>query len=162
MKIISWQRAMCMTLLEKVNVIATYDWEIRSGINREGIVGKFPAPAVVSLKHVTKNLPRRIRFSRQHIYARDNKTCQYCGEKFPLNKLTLDHVIPKSAGGRTSWTNIVAACIDCNTTKADMTPQQAGMKLLSKPIYPGILGSYAKYLVAKNVPKEWTLFLQST
>ena len=155
LKIISWKRAMCMHILEKVEVLASYDWKVRSAFEA------FPAPAVVRLTHATKTQPHRIRFSRTNIYSRDNKTCQYCGEKFHVKDLTLDHVIPRSMGGRTTWTNIVTACIGCNTGKANRTPQQASMRLIKQPIYPGVLGSYGKYLDSNRVPNEWHDWLSS-
>lgn len=153
LKIISWKRAMCMMFLDKVEIVETYDWMINSAR------AQFSAPAVVRLVHPTKMIKHRIRFSRSNIYARDDKTCQYCTIRFGVQDLTLDHVIPKSSGGRTSWTNIVTCCIDCNRDKADRTPQQADMELLNKPVYPGILGSYHKYLQGRGVPNQWDQWL---
>lgn len=82
-------------------------------------------------------LPRmRVRFSRHNIYLRDGNTCQYCGRKLPRTELNLDHVIPRSKGGTTSWGNVVCSCIPCNLAKANRTPEEAGMKLLRKPVRP--------------------------
>jgi 5-methylcytosine-specific restriction endonuclease McrA len=93
-------------------------------------------PRVMVLQMFDK-LPRtRVRFSRQNIYTRDGYVCQYCGDKLPRSKLNLDHVLPKSQGGKTNWTNIVCACVKCNSTKANRTPEQAGMKLLRQPKKP--------------------------
>lgn len=82
-------------------------------------------------------LPRmRVRFSRHNIYLRDDNTCQYCGKRFTRAELNLDHVIPRSQGGNTSWENIVCSCIPCNLRKANRTPIQAGMALLREPFRP--------------------------
>lgn len=82
-------------------------------------------------------LPRaRIRFSRLNIYARDDNTCQYCGTKLPRAELNLDHVVPRSRGGITSWENVVCSCISCNLRKANRTPEAAGMMLRKPPTRP--------------------------
>ena len=82
-------------------------------------------------------LPKgRVRFSRLNIYARDNDTCQYCGQQLSRAELNLDHVVPRAQGGRTSWENVVCSCIECNLSKGGRTPEQAGMKLLKKPTRP--------------------------
>lgn len=82
-------------------------------------------------------LPRmRVRFSRHNIYLRDENTCQYCGRRLPRAELNLDHVIPRSKGGNTSWENVVCSCIPCNLRKANRTPEEAGMALLRQPVRP--------------------------
>jgi 5-methylcytosine-specific restriction endonuclease McrA len=114
-------------------------------------------PRVIVLQ-VYDRLPRmRIRFSRNAIYARDGFTCQYCGCAFPRSSLNLDHVIPKSRGGRTSWTNIVASCWPCNTKKGSRTPGEAGMALLREPKRP--LGRTWFSSSTKRMPSEWLPFL---
>ncbi len=93
-------------------------------------------PRVVVLS-AYERLPRvKVRFSRLNIYARDSDTCQYCGQLFSRGDLNLDHVLPRSQGGRTSWENVVCSCIVCNLRKGGRTPEQAGMRLLKKPICP--------------------------
>ena len=74
--------------------------------------------------------------TRRNIYQRDNNTCQYCRQPFPLSKLTLDHVIPKSRGGGKSWNNLVASCMKCNQRKGNRLPKEAGMQLLKPPFKP--------------------------
>lgn len=82
-------------------------------------------------------LPRmRVRFSRHNIYLRDANTCQYCGKRLPRAELNLDHVVPRAQGGNTSWENVVCSCIPCNLLKANRTPEQAGMDLLTRPKRP--------------------------
>lgn len=93
-------------------------------------------PRVVVLQ-VFDKFPRRVvRFSRQNVYLRDKFTCQYCGNAFARHKLNLDHVLPQSQGGRTTWENIVCSCIDCNTKKGGRTPEEARMPLLRAPAKP--------------------------
>jgi 5-methylcytosine-specific restriction endonuclease McrA len=84
------------------------------------------------------HLPRTkdVKFNRRNIFARDRNTCQYCGKKYPTKELSLDHVIPKSNGGRAVWENIVCACTKCNVKKGGRTPREAGMTLIARPIKP--------------------------
>jgi 5-methylcytosine-specific restriction endonuclease McrA len=82
-------------------------------------------------------LPRtEVKFNRRNIFARDKNRCQYCGRKQPTTELSLDHVIPRSAGGKAAWTNIVCACTGCNVRKGGRTPHEAGMTLIQKPAKP--------------------------
>ncbi|QRK06920.1 HNH endonuclease [Archangium violaceum] len=93
-------------------------------------------PRVVVLS-AYEYLPRgRVRFSRLNIYARDHDTCQYCARQLPRSELNLDHVVPRSQNGKTSWENVVCSCVPCNLKKGGRTPEQAGMKLLRTPVRP--------------------------
>jgi len=78
----------------------------------------------------------RIKFNRRNVYARDKNHCQYCGKKFPLSELSLDHVIPRSLGGQANWENLVCACTGCNAKKGGRTPKQAHMNLVTAPVRP--------------------------
>lgn len=93
-------------------------------------------PSVVKLLEFDRLPHKEVRYSRQNIYERDRFTCQYCGQKFDKRELNLDHVIPQSLGGKSDWKNIVCSCIPCNTRKANLTPSQAGMRLLKTPTKP--------------------------
>ena len=93
-------------------------------------------PRIIRLLGYDK-LPRQeVKFNRRNIFARDGNRCQYCGKKFSTVDLSLDHVIPRSQQGKTTWENIVCCCVKCNVKKGGRTPEQAHMKLLSKPIKP--------------------------
>jgi 5-methylcytosine-specific restriction endonuclease McrA len=93
-------------------------------------------PRVVALKDFDR-LPRQdVKFSRHNIYLRDGNRCQYCGHKFPSSDLSLDHVIPLSRGGNSSWENVVCACLSCNVQKGNRTPQEASMRLIATPRKP--------------------------
>ena len=95
-------------------------------------------PRVVILQ-IYNRVPRvNVRFSRLNIYARDNNTCQYCARQLPRVELNLDHVVPRSQGGRTHWENVVCCCIECNLRKGARTPEQAGMRLLQRPARPAL------------------------
>jgi 5-methylcytosine-specific restriction endonuclease McrA len=97
-----------------------------------------PVPSVVRLL-VYRRMPRQNRsVSRRNIMLRDRYTCQYCHRVFTPKALTLDHVIPRSRGGASTWENLVACCYPCNNRKADRTPAEAGMALLRKPAQIGI------------------------
>jgi len=77
-----------------------------------------------------------VKFNRRNIFARDNNQCQFCGKRFATSDLSLDHVVPRSQGGQSTWENIVCAFIDCNVRKGGRTPKQARMPLLIQPIRP--------------------------
>jgi 5-methylcytosine-specific restriction endonuclease McrA len=132
-KIISWQTAIVMTFLGKVDVLEEYDEDIRS----PSVAMK--APAVVRLRRPLGGMKRGVKFSRVNVFARDEFRCQYCGTKRPLGELNYDHVVPRVQGGKTVWENIVTSCYDCNARKRGRTPAEAGMKLLRAPAKPKTL-----------------------
>jgi 5-methylcytosine-specific restriction endonuclease McrA len=93
-------------------------------------------PRVIILQLYDRIPKTKVRFSRHNIYMRDGNTCQYCGQTLPRTELNLDHVVPRSQGGRTNWENVVCCCIDCNLAKGARTPEQARMALLKHPSRP--------------------------
>ncbi|MCE9624669.1 MAG: HNH endonuclease [Deltaproteobacteria bacterium] len=104
-------------------------------------------------------MPRKnVRFSRYNIYLRDRNTCQYCGKGFPRYELNLDHVIPRSRGGRTTWENVVCSCIDCNRRKGGSLPEEVGMRLLKKPVKPH-WGPLSDFLSKGIQYQQWRPFL---
>lgn len=138
--------------LKKAIAVASYDEKIRSAST------EFDAPAVIVLTTTVKYRKQKRKFSRRGIYARDRYTCQYCVRAFSSNELTLDHVIPQSRGGRTSWDNIVAACLKCNQRKADKTPAEAGMEILNWPAHPSY-ATFAQCHDLTHIPEEWVPFI---
>jgi len=94
------------------------------------------APRVVRLLEYDKVPRQAVKFNRRNIFARDNNQCQYCGRKFIMSELSLDHVVPRSQGGGTTWDNIVCACVECNVRKGGRTPRQANLTLIRKPEKP--------------------------
>lgn len=99
---------------------------------------QFPVqvPRVIRLLDYDRIPRQTVKFNRRNIFARDGNQCQYCGEHFPTQELSLDHVLPRSQGGQTTWENIVCACVECNIRKGGRTPEQAHIKLIRKPFKP--------------------------
>ena len=90
-------------------------------------------PSVIRLLSY-RHIPQQSRaLSRKNILLRDRNTCQFCGSAFSASELTLDHVLPRSRGGRSTWENLVACCYTCNNHKGDRTPEEAGLKLQRRP-----------------------------
>ena len=121
--------------------------------------GFFKVPTVIRLLTVVpyKAYMGKTRFSRKNVMIRDNFECQYCSEYLGKSKGTIDHVIPRSRGGASDYTNCVACCKHCNAHKADKTPDEAGLRLRNNPKRPTFIGLYKFYL--KNTPEEWSDYL---
>jgi 5-methylcytosine-specific restriction endonuclease McrA len=133
--------------------------EVAPGDDWLGIVGGVIRVPRVILLAAFDRLPRRhARFSRANIYARDRHTCQYCGKRFPRLDLNLDHVVPRSQGGRTTWENVVCSCVRCNRRKGGRTPWQAGMTLIRRPQKPRWtpMAGFASW---RHTYPEWGPFL---
>lgn len=156
LKVISWKRAVELLTLGKVEVIESYEGEVRSAY----LVLKIPA--VVRLLKRFRRHKKPVKFSRVNIYGRDDFKCQYCGKECRTEELTYDHVIPRSQGGRTEWANIVSACGPCNSRKAGRTPEQAGMKLRKKPVQPVATPVALIRVSQKSVPEAWRDYLYWT
>lgn len=169
--IISWKRALLWVIKHEddpstgVEIIDFYKNDWISGVNSK----KFPIPAVVRTARYFRIHNQKVNFSRKNLFIRDNYTCQYCDTKKDINKLTYDHVIPKSVwnnkiGSPTCWTNIVTACVDCNRKKGNRTPKQAHMPLKTLPIAPKKSHKYlpiAHWLlkIRSDIPDEWKSYL---
>ena len=125
----SWQETIKAIFLGRVDVVSHYDRVIRSpaAVHR--------LPSVVALKqYIPQN--RRPPFTRFNVFLRDRFVCQYCASDFPAPDLTFDHVVPRSRGGRTSWSNVVTACTRCNLAKSNRLPQECSMRPLTEPRMP--------------------------
>ena len=151
-KVISWKKAVTLVFLEKVEVLEFYDRIIRSPSV------EFTLPAVVKLLKTVPRRPHRIKFSRQNLFFRDNFTCQYCERPYPTHLLTYDHVIPRSRGGKTTWTNIVTSCITCNLRKGNRLPQ-GSLRLSRKPEEPRWLPSLSLAVRMESAPRVWQDYL---
>lgn len=97
---------------------------------------RIPIPEVIVLTQYAGMPKRGVTFSRRNLFRRDAHTCQYCGVQPGTSELSIDHVVPSSRGGKTSWDNCVLACVDCNRRKADREPHEAGMQLRKQPAAP--------------------------
>lgn len=153
-KIISWQKAITLLFLGKVEVVDSYEREIRS------ISLALKLPAVVRLLKYIHLGKRRPPLTRFNLLARDDFQCQYCSVPLTANTATIDHVLPKSQGGTTCWQNIVACCHTCNRKKGGKTPHQAKMDLLNDPIAPEWL-PVLSINFNKNLPQHWLIFLKN-
>ena len=115
-----------------------------------------PVPSVVRLMKY-RRMPRQNRsVSRKGILLRDGSSCQYCGARLPAGSLTLDHVVPRSRRGLSTWENLVACCFACNNKKGDRTPQEAGMMLARQPRQISI---HAKHKLLAGDAHTWDKYL---
>ncbi len=119
------------------------------------------APTIIRVLNYDKSYQQQVRFSRRNVFIRDKNICQFCGKKFPLDELTWDHVIPRARGGSTSWENIVCSCYKCNNKKGCRTPEEAGMKLLHKPIKPNVFITFEVPIEGIKKYKSWDKFVSS-
>ncbi len=134
------------------NEYQTFDFESWSALSASlhdetiGLVGQaIKVPRVILLVAYDRVPKRRVRFSRFNVFARDNNTCQYCGNRLPRSELNLDHVIPRSKGGTSSWDNVVCSCFACNRKKGGLLLKETPLRLIKKPVQP-----------------EWTPFMIET
>jgi len=93
-------------------------------------------PRIIRLLGYDRLPAQNVKLNRRNLFARDRSHCQYCGSHFPTSELSIDHVMPKSQGGKDTWENLVCACIRCNARKGGRTPKQANMKLITVPKQP--------------------------
>lgn len=144
------RRAVVLLLKEKAEVIEHAEWELHSATRT------MARPVVIRLVTYIR-IPRdthRRKITRRAVFARDNWTCQYCGSR---SNLTVDHVIPRSKGGPSSWDNIVASCAPCNRRKGDALPRQVGMSLLKPPRTPS--ASIFIHVASPSIPRAWQQYL---
>lgn len=135
---VDWKRALNLLISKKVEVLKNSDVKIR---NIDGI--ELIVPKVIRLvKMVFAVFKNKIPFSKHNVFVRDDFTCQYCGTK--LSKPTLDHIKPKSKGGKTNFYNCVAACFECNTLKGSNSLEECGLTLLSEPKRPLVIEFFIK------------------
>lgn len=117
-------------------------------------------PEVILLRGFNGFFRQEVRFSRRNIFERDRNRCQYCGKHFAKADLTMDHVIPRSKGGRDTWENLVLACVRCNVRKGNRTPHQAGMLLLRKPVKPSWMPQLGARIPASEL-SSWQRFVDA-
>ena len=124
----------------------TYMFNLKTMNPGKRLVGRaIKIPRVILLVSYDRVPKRRVRFSRFNVFARDKNTCQYCRKRLPRSELNLDHVIPRSKGGMSSWENVVCSCFPCNRKKGGILLEHARMQLMKKPVQP-----------------EWTPFMIET
>ena len=189
-QIITARRALCLLWKGLADVVSaehgaymTYDFqswreisELKVALNERGqdedwvqaVNFEIEVPRTIRLLEYDR-VPRNvIKFNRRNIFLRDRNRCQYCGKRFASQDLSLDHVIPRSRGGQSTWENIVCACLRCNVRKGGRTPREAGMRLIRPPKKPSrnplltVKLNSRKYASWKNFLDEayWTTELQ--
>lgn len=147
---VHWTRAFVKVFQGRARAIEYYDEVVRSP-NDEHFI-----PAVIVCTEYSRLPRRKTIYSKRLVYERDNYLCQYCRKKLTRSSATIDHVLPRSRGGRSTFKNCVASCEPCNSYKADRTPREAKMKLVRQPRIPYIHPLKGK--IGTPEP-EWTDYL---
>ena len=114
-------------------------------------IGEFVRPLVIRLLNYVRFTSAPLKLNRKRLYRRDDNQCVYCGSK---KSLTIDHVLPKSRGGKNTWGNLVTCCNPCNIKKGNRTPEESGMKLRKKPYEPSIFS----FVLSSDVEELWEDF----
>jgi len=148
------RRAICLLLSGKAESVEASPRVIRS----PSVV--LSLPAVIRLAvYIRKPFLDRVAFNKKNILRRDSYTCQYCTRRG--ERLTVDHIVPRSRGGETAWTNVVAACLRCNLKKGNRLPEEVGMRLLREPVHPKFLFSthLLRHPFAHSLIDSWRKYL---
>ena len=172
----SWQpvnvatvaRALVMVWSDTARVVdpidyQLYDWDDWSALAPQddqafvqAVSQRIRVPEVITLTDFNRLPSTTVAFSRRNIFKRDRMTCQYCGKHLKSDEATIDHVVPRSQGGQSTWDNCVLACVRCNHSKADRTPKQARVNLLNAPRQPNWNPAYSQYSVRYE---SWSKFI---
>lgn len=179
-QVVDWKDAVTKMFNGKLEIIAQYD-EVLAHLDSQTLIAfpklrkalrqiiptdvtsievKVPAVGIQRMKTAPKR-KAGMKFSPENVRIRDKFTCQFCGKQPPIKQLNRDHVLPRCQGGKTTWTNIVTSCVDCNHKKGRFTPEQAGMKLLTIPVQPASLPLGVSRQALENAPPEWEPYIQS-
>jgi 5-methylcytosine-specific restriction endonuclease McrA len=149
--IIDSVEALVLCIVGKARAIESYTKEIRS------VTEAFKLPAVIALNRYVKFRFSYVSCTRANVLLRDQHKCQYCAKRFQSEKLTLDHVIPKSRGGINTWENLVTACKKCNQKKANQTPAEAHMPPIRPPFKPK--GSIFRFIKKEQISPKWKQYI---
>lgn len=147
--ICSVPKAFLLVYLKKAELVAQIDNQFLRSISET-----YGYPAVIRLHKYVNRPYKGVVMSRQNIFKRDRGMCQYCGAR---DHLTLDHVIPKSRGGKSNWDNLVTACQRCNSQKGDLTPEESGMALRQRPFKPTFIMFIRDF--SGNSSEHWMPYL---
>lgn len=150
MSICNAKKAVLLLFLGKAELVEPSDGKVFRSVSCS-----IPYPSIVRLSWYVKVPYSQAVLSRKNIFRRDNYKCQYCGTT--AKPLTLDHLIPRARGGGESWENLVTACVDCNNRKGDRSPDEAGMKLFTKPKKPSHV-IFMKHCYG-DVDEKWKPYL---
>jgi 5-methylcytosine-specific restriction endonuclease McrA len=146
----SVKRAVVLLIKERAELVERGGWELHS---ERATIARPVVIRLVSYVHVPRDTHRR-KITRRAVFARDGWACQYCGSR---SNLTVDHVIPRSKGGTSSWENIVASCAPCNRRKGDRLPRQAGMHPRRAPYAPR--SEIFIQVASPAIPSAWRQYL---
>lgn len=149
---VDWRRAVVLDITDRVQVLEYYDDVVHTAR------ATFPIPAVILTPQWLRRAPAHIPLTRGNLLLRDEHRCQYCG-RAEARPLTVDHVLPRSRGGPTAWTNVVVACGPCNRRKGNRTPGEAGMPLPRPPSVPKALSMGRHGLWLAEPPEPWRPYL---
>lgn len=153
LQVLHWKKSIILALTDKVEVLE-YHEEQEIKTSSGGIL----MPSVSRLWERAPFRREEVKFNKLNLFARDGFQCQYCGDTFSRSRLTFDHVLPRSRGGKTAWDNITTSCRPCNQYKDDLTPEEAGMELLTIPKKP--IWTINNIIVrVQNRPEEWDKYL---
>jgi 5-methylcytosine-specific restriction endonuclease McrA len=144
------RRAVVLLLKEKAEMIERGEWHLHSA---NATMARPMVIRLVTYVRIPRDTHRR-KITRRAVFARDDWTCQYCGSR---SNLTVDHVVPRSKGGPSSWDNIVASCAPCNRRKGSASPTQAGMNLSRPPRAPS--PHVFIHVASPTIPAAWRQYL---
>lgn len=142
-------RALVLVLLQKAELVADDSSRKVRTVNRE-----FLYPSVIRVFNYVKVPYKKVALTRHNLFKRDQNRCVYCGG---TDKLTLDHVVPRAQGGKTTWNNLVTACYKCNSKKGSLTPEQAGMPMRFSPYRPSFIMYLSQF--SGKVDEAWKPYL---
>ncbi len=169
-RVVTVKRCLKLVFADKASIVdpadySVYSWEkwvtMDSTNDEYGIEttsGRIKIPEVIVLLNYAKVFIKDLRITKKNIYMRDKYRCQYTGRQVRHDEADIDHVIPKSRGGKNSWDNLVVCTKEINRVKADRTPEEAGLKLIRKPTAP----KTDHFLVDPklNAPDSWEKFIR--
>ncbi len=143
------ERAFVLVFMKKAEMLSEDPEKRLRSISRS-----YSFPSIIRLYRFVALPYKRVNLTRQNIFRRDNNTCVYCGVK---EYLTIDHVVPRSMGGRDSWENLVTACQKCNSRKGNQTPEQAEMSMSHKPFRPSFVMFLGNF--SGKIKDDWKPYL---
>lgn len=151
--ICGWQKAFILLFKKVADEVDFYnDLKVR---DCSGYV--YPVPSIIRLHKYIKNRNEKPNISKRKLFIRDSYLCAYCGKEFNEAQLTMDHIVPRSQKGTHDWLNLITACLKCNLTKRDRTPEKANMPLLYKPSIPTHLSLGLQD--SQDIPPEWDIYI---
>ena len=158
--VLLWNESACVVDPAGYQLYTWADWSRLAPRDDEPVIRtirqRLRVPEVIALTAYDRLPTAAVTFSRRNIFKRDHFTCQYCAVQPGPEELTIDHVLPRSQGGTSTWENCVLSCVDCNKRKADRTPEQAGIRLRKQPVRPTWKPLYAAH---RERIESWSKFV---